>query len=296
VKGRKYPLLTWVYSGEVFTPQWSAEKFSRGDQTIADFSQENMQLAAAHGYAVLFPSMPARESEDGGRDEMLSLLNGVMPAVDKAIELGFADPERLAIGGHSHGGFSTFGIIEQTNRFKAAMAWAGPSDWLSMYGTLDARFRYADDASRYANSEWLEHGGSKLIEPPWKNLGRYLRNSPIFYVDRVQTPVLIVQGDMDEVPIQQGEEFFAAMSRQKKRSDFVRYWGEGHVLRSPANIRDLWSRVYAWLDEFNDVQRDNLGNFVWEGDHVKSRGTAPALTPQDFLKFESFFDQNFGKQ
>jgi hypothetical protein len=122
--------------------------------------------------------------------------------------------------------------------------------------------------------------------PPWKDLGRYIRNSPISYVDRVQTPLLIVQGDMDEgSPIQQGEEFFTSLNREGKRVRFVRYLGEGHVLQSPANIRDFWMRTYAWLDEFCDISRDEKGNLVFDGNHVKSRNGAPALKPEDFDRF-----------
>ena len=86
--------------------------------------------------------------------------------------------------------------------------------------------------------------------PPWKDLDRYLRNSPIFYVDRVRTPLMIIQGDLDYVAMQQGEEFFMSLYRQGKRAEFVRYWGEGHVIESPANIRDMWTRIFAWFDEF----------------------------------------------
>jgi dipeptidyl aminopeptidase/acylaminoacyl peptidase len=119
--------------------------------------------------------------------------------------------------------------------------------------------------------------------PPWKDWGRYLRNSPIFYVDRVQTPLLIVHGDMETaVPIEQAEEFFRALYRQGKRARFVRYWGEGHVLASPANIRDFWHQTYAWLDEFCDISRDAAGNLIFEGDRVKSRKGAPPLKPSDF--------------
>ncbi|NJP22434.1 MAG: prolyl oligopeptidase family serine peptidase [Hydrococcus sp. CRU_1_1] len=62
---------------------------------------------------------------------------------------------------------------------------------------------------------------------------------------------MIIQGDMDYVPIQQGEEFFASLYRQEKRAEFVRYWGEGHVLSSPANIKDMWERIFAWFNEFS---------------------------------------------
>ena len=104
-----------------------------------------------------------------------------------------------------------------------------------------------------------------------KDLGRYMRNSPIFYVERVETPVMIVQGDLDYVAIQQGEEFFTSLYRQGKRAEFVRYWGEGHVLESPANIRDMWARIETWLDEFGDVTRDGEGRLQFDGDRLRSR-------------------------
>lgn len=64
-----------------------------------------------------------------------------------------------------------------------------------------------------------------------------------------RTPLLIVHGELDSVPMTQSEQFFTASYRQGKRAQFVRYWGEPHVLTSPANIEDLWMRIYEWLDE-----------------------------------------------
>lgn len=93
-------------------------------------------------------------------------------------------------------------------------------------------------------------GQFRMGVPPWKDMDRYVRNSPISFVDRVGTPVMIVQGDQDYVPIQQGEEFFTALYRQNKPAIFVRYWGEGHILESPANISDLWRHIYEWLDRY----------------------------------------------
>ena len=100
----------------------------------------------------------------------------------------------------------------------------------------------------------MEGGSVALGGPPWSELSRYLRNSPILYVDRVRTPLMIVQGDMDYVPIQQGEEFFTALHRMGRRAKFVRYWGEGHTVASPANTRDYWSRFFAWFSEHEDSE------------------------------------------
>jgi hypothetical protein len=113
-----------------------------------------------------------------------------------------------------------------------------------------------------------------------------MRNSPIFYADRVYTPLLIFHGDLDtKVPIQQSEEFFTAMARQGKRARYVQYLGEDHTLLSPANIRDFWMQMYAWLDEFCDISRDEKGNLILDGDRVKSRNGAPPLKPEDFARF-----------
>ena len=95
----------------------------------------------------------------------------------------------------------------------------------------------------------MESGQIRMGNPPWKDLGRYLRNSPIFSDERVQTPLLIIQGDLDFVGIEQGEEFFTALYRQGKRAEFVRYWGEGHVIQQPDNVRDMWKRIFAWFEQ-----------------------------------------------
>jgi dipeptidyl aminopeptidase/acylaminoacyl peptidase len=200
---------------------------------------------------VLFPSMPMAP-EGIAEDPMLRLPEGVLPAVDKAIELGVADPDRLFLMGQSFGGFSTYGLVTETHRFNAAVSLAGLSDLISLYGQFGARDRYTDYPQEDLFMDALMEGGQVAMGgPPWKEWNRYIRNSPIFYVDRVQTPLMIIQGDMDYVAIQQGEEFFNSLYRRGKRAKFVRYWGEGHVLESPANIRDMWKRIFDWFDEFS---------------------------------------------
>jgi dipeptidyl aminopeptidase/acylaminoacyl peptidase len=250
-EGKRYPLVVMVYPGAVYRPS------KRPSAGVTRSDALNPELLAGNGFAVLLPSMPLG-ARDAGDDPMLRLPDGVLPAVDKAVELGIADPQALFIMGQSFGGFAALGLTTQTDRFKAAITLAGMSNLTSLYGTFDARFRYEDFPHENIFSELLlESTQIHLGAPPWKDLGRYLRNSPITYVDRVRTPVLIVQGDMDYVPMQQGEEFFTSLYRQGKRARFVRYWGEGHVLQSPANIRDMWSRIFAWLEEFSPHHNGN---------------------------------------
>ena len=264
-KGKRYPTIAWVYAGSVFRGQkpYLAE--------AAHGLSLNMQIPASRGYAVLFPSMPMKE-EGEADDPMLRLPEGVMPAIDRAVELGWADPDRLFVMGQSFGGFSTYGLVTQTNRFKGAVALAGLCDFVSLYSQFDARMRYDDfPHENLFMAALMESAQTAMGNPPWKDFGRYTRNSPIFYVDRVETPVMIVQGDLDYVAIQQGEEFFNSLYRQGKRAEFVRYWGEGHVLESPANIRDMWQRIEAWLDATGNLSRGGDGRFVFDGDSVRTR-------------------------
>ena len=244
--GSRYPLITIAYAGSVFgdSPPGGHSR------TINNPGSLNFHLLAARGYAVLFPSMPLKP-EGEASDPYLEVTKGVLPAVDKVIELGIADPKRLGVLGQSYGGYATYGLIAQTNRFQAAVSLAGLSDLLSLYGVLDARFRYDQFAhERLSGMSQAETGQIRMGNPPWKDFDRYVRNSPLYQVERIQTPLMIVHGDMDYVAMQQGEQMFSALHRQNKRSTFVRYWGEGHVLEGPANIRDLWRRIYAWFDEF----------------------------------------------
>jgi dipeptidyl aminopeptidase/acylaminoacyl peptidase len=122
---------------------------------------------------------------------------------------------------------------------------------VSFYGQFDPRLRYeaAPHHVPFQMSQ-AESGQLRMGGPPWEDGGRFVRNSPLTYVDRVTTPLMIIQGDQDFVPMAQGEMFFSALNRQQKRATMVRYWGEGHLVESPANILDMWTRIFAWFDEF----------------------------------------------
>lgn len=242
--GKRYPLITWVYAGITYGDEPPA------NTKLSNASSLNLQLLAARGFAVLLPSMPLGQ-EGEASDPYFELTKGVLPAIDKAIELGIADENRLGVMGASFGGYTVYGLISQTNRFKAAVALSGISDLISLYGMFDARYRYTDFPHEYlTQADLFESGQMRMGGPPWKDYQRYLRNSPLFYVDRIETPLMIIQGDMDYVSIQQGEQMFTSLYRRNKRASFVRYWGEGHVLESPANVNDMWKRIYGWFDEF----------------------------------------------
>jgi dipeptidyl aminopeptidase/acylaminoacyl peptidase len=243
--GTRYPLVAYVYPGQQYDkatlPKTAALNYVWSGQP---------QLLASHGYVVLMPSMPMRDT--GGRgDPYLDLLTGLMPAVQATVDMGVADPERLAVMGHSGGGYTVYGIITQTTRFKAAIALSGPSELISFYGTFTPELRYGSLPHLNAGVRYmLEVGFAKQGAPPWRDWMRYARNSPLFYVERVTTPLLIVHGDEDFVPPAQAEEMFVALQGQGKRARFVRYLAEGHTFLAPANIRHQWQEIYRWLDEF----------------------------------------------
>jgi dipeptidyl aminopeptidase/acylaminoacyl peptidase len=258
-KGRRYPMVAWVYP----TPQ---TEWPHVLSSIATLNPLNLQTLAGKGYAVIIPSM-------GGSARRLNrLLNGLLPAVDKIIDMGIADPDRLAVMGQSLGGYATYGIVTLTDRFKAATALAGMTDWAS----LSLQFNPSLPATPfYRNASGVTTGRLGGMERmgfglPWRS-NAYLINSPITYVERVQTPVLMLHGDFDGATIQQAEEFYVALHRLGKRSRLVKYFGDDHLLQSPANIVDSWRQTIAWFDEHCDISRDAQGQLIFDGDRVKSR-------------------------
>jgi dipeptidyl aminopeptidase/acylaminoacyl peptidase len=241
-QGRRYPTVAWVYPGTVYGRQQPSHSINNG-------SALNLQLFAARGFAVLLPSMPTKDDPHAS-EPMAELPSGVLSAIDKAVEIGITDSRRMAVVGQSYGGYAVYGLLTQTHRFKAAVALAGVSNLISYYGDFDPRTRFDDDAlDEMFKPPISESGQMRMGVPPWADPQRYVRNSPIFFANRVQTPLLIVQGDMDYVTLQQGEQFFTALYRQNKRVAFQRYLGEGHVIQGPANVRDMWQAIIAWLDE-----------------------------------------------
>jgi dipeptidyl aminopeptidase/acylaminoacyl peptidase len=127
----------------------------------------------------------------------------------------------------------------------------GISDLATEYGTFDPRFRY--DQPAYAASLFplvAEQGQFRMGGPPWSDSERFIRNSPVFSANRITTPLMIIAGDVDSISTTQSEEMFTALNRQRKRCEFVRYLGEQHGIDSPANILDVWQRVFAWLDTY----------------------------------------------
>jgi dipeptidyl aminopeptidase/acylaminoacyl peptidase len=231
--GERYPLVVYAYGGVSLSDHF--DRFG-----LAGSGPFNMQLLATRGYAVLLPDAPQRVGTP-----MLDLAKAVLPGVNKAIELGVADPDRLAVMGHSHGGYTTLSLIVQTGRFKAAISIDGDSDLIGSYGEMD------ENASAYGVAI-AEHGQEAMGGTPWERREAFIENSPFFYFDRIQTPLLIVQGSKDtSVAPFLGDQIFVALRRLGKEAVYAKYEGERHSPSQEWSYEhqvDLSYRMIRWLE------------------------------------------------
>lgn len=228
-EGTCFPLIVLVYPSGLL---------SNGVNHFGGTSFVNMQLFATRGYAVLLPDSPQHEGTP-----MADVARTVLPGVNKVVEMGIADPDRLGVMGHSNGGYGTLSLIVTTRRFKAAIEADGVGDLIGFYGQME------QDGTATGNA--LERSIDSLSGTPWDYRDRYIENSPIFYLDRVETPLLIVHGAEDTaVSSFLGDELFVGLRRLGKVVEYAKYGGEGHELNSRANVLDFANRVISWFDKY----------------------------------------------
>jgi dipeptidyl aminopeptidase/acylaminoacyl peptidase len=240
--GRRYPTVVYAYGGDV--PQVPDHFAERNDDFL------NLLLLAAHGYVVLHPSIPL-DPPTSPSDPMLRLNDGVDPAIDSLVASGIADSTRLALLGHSYGGYTVYGLLTQTHRYKAAIAIAGVSDLVSYYGELADERKYTDPTTAALAGPWFDEISQlRMGVPPWIDPNRYVRNSPLLHVDQIHTPLLIIEGGRDDATHTQNEELFTALYRLGRRTEFVLYPFEGHAVESTGDLMDMWHRMFAWLDRY----------------------------------------------
>ena len=238
------PLVVRAYSGDVNAtpPQDDPPPFG----LIA-----GVRVLVGHGYAVLVPSLPKPR---GTREPMQGLAERILKVVDRAAADpaldGAFDPQRLAIFGHSYGGYTVMAALSQTDRFRAGIAVSGISDLTARWGAAPAPEAVAaeEDAWMTYSAGSVETLQGGMDAPPWVDPARYQRNSPLLAADRIVTPLMLAHGDQDFLPITQSQAMFSALARQDKDAVFVTYWGEGHIFTSPGNIRDFWRRAFDFLD------------------------------------------------
>ncbi len=158
----------------------------------------------------------------------------VMVGVDDLVARGLADPEKLAIGGWSYGGYMSEWAITQTTRFKVAVSGAGLSNLISEYGT--------EQGPSY--DEWFY---GVPYEP--EKIAGFLNSSPFVHLKNVKTPILILQGDADSVdPLGQSQELYRGLKRYGVETELVVYPREPHSFHEEKHLLDRLNRMLAWYD------------------------------------------------
>lgn len=233
-KGRKYPTIVVVYEdrGNIGVAS-GALRYSS-----PEFWSSDLITLTSHGYAVFLPDVAHIATKPG-----ISGFQCLMPAVDAALETGIVDEDNMGLHGHSWGGYQTLFYTTQTNRFKAALSGAGLSDLIGMYASV-----YWGGPGLVQNII-LEVGQGRMKDTPWENWQSWLDDSPIYHIDNVETPLLILHNDKDPaVPFQQGMGHFLALQRLQKPAVLLQYRGEGHGLDDRYNQIDYVQRALEFWD------------------------------------------------
>ena len=195
---------------------------------------------ASRGYLVFIPDVVYRTGYPGQ-----SAYDAVVPGVLHLIAQGYVDPDRIGVQGHSWGGYQIAYLVTRTNLFRAAAAGAPVANMTSAYGGI----RWESGMSRMFQYERTQSRiGATLWEAPLK----YIDNSPLFALDRVETPLLILHNDHDgAVPWYQGIELFVGLRRLDKPAWLINYNGEPHWPSSTYAKRRDWNiRLQQFFDYF----------------------------------------------
>jgi dipeptidyl aminopeptidase/acylaminoacyl peptidase len=227
---KKYPLVVRVHGGPSWAvvPQWP--------------TRWNFAMALpSEGYFVLQPNprgsygqgekFTAANVKDFGYGDFLDIMAGV----DAAIAAAPIDSNRLGLTGWSYGGYMSMWGVTQTNRFRAAVAGAGLSDWLSYYGENKI-------------DQWMiPFFGASVYDDPMV----YAKSAPMTFIKNVKTPTLVLVGDSDgECPPPQSYEFWHALKTLGVPTEFVIYPHEGHEFGDPKHSRDVIERTAAWFNRY----------------------------------------------
>jgi dipeptidyl aminopeptidase/acylaminoacyl peptidase len=228
---KKYPMIVYLY-----------ERLSEGINNFVEPRPGhtiNPSYYTSNGYLVLEPDIAYTIGYPGQ-----SALKCVLPAVQEVVDRGFVDEKNIGIQGHSWGGYQIAYMVTQTNRFKAAAPGAPVADMISAYDGI----RWGPGIPRQFQYERTQ---SRIGGTPWQYPLRFIENSPIFMVDRVRTPLLMIHNDADDaVPWYQGIELYLALRRLDKEVYMFSYNGEPHGLRRRVNQKDYTVRLQEFFDYY----------------------------------------------
>jgi dipeptidyl aminopeptidase/acylaminoacyl peptidase len=226
---KKYPLMVYIYE--------ELSQGLHGYRAPNVGTSINLTRYVSNGYVVLQPDIIYETGYPGP-----SAMKCVIPAINTVLAEGYIDPKRIGIQGHSWGGYQITYMITQTNMFAAVQAGASVSNMISAYGGI----RWGTGMVRQFQYEKTQ---SRIGGTLWESPLQFIENSPIFWVERINTPYLSIHNDADDaVPWYQGIEFNMAMRRLGKEAFMFNYNGQGHGLSN----RDYMKHWTVHMDEFFD--------------------------------------------
>jgi dipeptidyl aminopeptidase/acylaminoacyl peptidase len=248
---KKYPMISYFY-----------EDLSDGlHNYIAPTGRNviNPTHYVSNGYLVFEPDIYYEIGHPGP-----SAMKSIVPGVQMLLQRGYVDPKGLGLQGQSWGGYQTSYIITQTSMFSAAMAGATVANMTSAYGGI----RWGSGLNR---SMQYENGQSRIGKSLWEAPQLYIENSPLFHLDRVTTPLLMMHNDQDDaVPWYQGIEMFVGMRRLGKEVYMVNYNNDVHNPASRANQKDIAMRMQQFFD--NKLKGAPAPDWMIHGIPAKDKG------------------------
>jgi dipeptidyl aminopeptidase/acylaminoacyl peptidase len=225
---KKYPMIVDVHGGPsaAVTPRWPSVGYGPVPFSALDYFVFMPNPRGSYGQGEKFTQANIK---DFGHGDLTDILSG-MDVIEKSLPI---DKSREGLTGWSYGGFMTMFGVTQTNRFHAAVAGAGISNWKSYYGENSI-------------DQWmLPFFGASVYDDP----DIYAKSSAIEYIKNVKTPTLVVVGDRDgECPAPQSFEFWHALRAEGIKTQLVVYPDEGHRFADPAHQRDVLERALNWFE------------------------------------------------
>ncbi len=228
---KTYPMIVYFYEKmSQRHHQYSMPKYD---------DRPHMSTYASNGYLVLMPDIVFDEGLPGS-----SALDDVTSAVKEVIKLGYADPAKVGLQGHSWGGYESSFIVTQTDMFATVVTGAPLTNLISMYTVVYKR-------SGNLNGPILEWSQGRMGVSPWENMELYRSQSPLHHAQKIKTPFLILHGTSDgAVDWNQGLEFYSAARRLGKEVILLSYPGEPHHLAKEANQKDFQVRMKQYFDHY----------------------------------------------
>jgi dipeptidyl aminopeptidase/acylaminoacyl peptidase len=229
--GKRYPVLVYYY-------RFMSDRLHRFNDPSINH-RPSFPVYASDGYVVFLPDVRFEVGRPG-----FSSTKSVVPGVQHLIDIGLADPDAITLHGHSWSGYQTAFMVTQTDIFTTAIAGAPVGNMTSAYSGIRL-------GSGRARQFQYEQGQSRLSGSLWEARDEYVDNSPVFFADRVNTPMLILHGDVDDaVPWEQSIELFLALRRLDKEAVFLQYRDEPHHPQTYANKLDWAMKMKEWNDHY----------------------------------------------